>query len=67
MDVDGRDAADRGDAIVLGCAGSALAPTLDTRAVLRDVITGVFDLSRKQADTVFPDTGGLRIPGNLMR
>ena len=47
--------------------GRDLAGTLDTRAVLRDVVTGVFDLSRKQADTVFPDTGGLRIPGNLMR
>lgn len=47
--------------------GRDLAGTLDTRAVLRDVITGVFDLTRKQADTVLPDSGGLRLPGGLMR
>lgn len=41
--------------------GRDLAPTLDTRAVLKGVLAGTFDLTGRQADRVFPDSAG--IPG----
>lgn len=38
-----------------------LAPTLDTRAVLKGVLAGTFDLTAAQAGRVFPDSAG--VPG----
>jgi uncharacterized protein (DUF1501 family) len=43
-----------------------LAPTLDTRAVLKAVLAGTFDLTRAQADRVFPGSGGVRGLWELM-
>jgi uncharacterized protein (DUF1501 family) len=34
-----------------------LAPTIDTRAVLKGAIAGTFDLTRAQADRIFPGSG----------
>jgi uncharacterized protein (DUF1501 family) len=41
-------------------------PTLDTRAVLKGVIAGTFDLSAAQTDRVFPDSGDVRARLDLM-
>jgi uncharacterized protein (DUF1501 family) len=41
--------------------GRDLRPTLDTRAVLKGVLAGVFDLTGGQADRVFPGSEG--VPG----
>lgn len=43
-----------------------LAPTLDTRAVLKGVLAGTFDLTAGQADRVFPDSAGVRGMWELM-
>jgi len=43
-----------------------LAPTLDTRAVLKGVLAGTFDLTAAQADRVFPDSAGVRGMWELM-
>ena len=43
-----------------------LAPTLDTRAVLKAVLAGTFDLTRAQTDRVFPGSGGVRGLWELM-
>jgi uncharacterized protein (DUF1501 family) len=40
--------------------GRDLRPTLDTRAVLKGVIAGVFDLTTRQADRVFPGSEEVR-------
>ena len=40
--------------------GRDLAPTLDTRAVLKAVAAATFDLTATQADRVFPGSGGVR-------
>lgn len=47
--------------------GRDLRPTLDTRAVLKGVTAGVFDLTAAQADRIFPGSAG--VPGiyDLMR
>lgn len=47
--------------------GRDLRPTLDTRAVLKGVVAGVFDLTSRQADRIFP--GSNTVPGrwDLMR
>jgi uncharacterized protein (DUF1501 family) len=37
-----------------------LKPTLDTRSVLKGVIAGVFDLTARQSDRVFPGSEGVR-------
>lgn len=37
-----------------------LRPTLDTRAVLKGVASGVFDLTREQADRIFPGSADVR-------
>jgi len=39
--------------------GRDLRPTLDTRAILKGVVTGTFDLTRAQADRIFPGSGDL--------
>jgi uncharacterized protein (DUF1501 family) len=41
-------------------------PTLDTRAVLKGVVAGVFDLTAGQADRVFPGSEGVRGIWELM-
>lgn len=46
--------------------GRDLRPTLDTRAVLKGVIAGVFDLTAGQAGRVFPDSDGVRPLYDLM-
>jgi uncharacterized protein (DUF1501 family) len=43
-----------------------LAPTLDTRAVLKAVLAGTFDLTGAQTDRVFPGSGGVRGLWELM-
>lgn len=40
--------------------GRDLRPTLDTRAVLKGVVAGTFDLTAAQAERVFPDSAGVR-------
>lgn len=40
--------------------GRDLAPTLDTRAVLKGAIAATFDLTASQADRVFPASSGVR-------
>jgi uncharacterized protein (DUF1501 family) len=40
--------------------GRDLRPTLDTRAILKGVIGGVFDLTATQAGRVFPGSDGVR-------
>lgn len=47
--------------------GRDLKPTLDTRAVLKGVIAGTFDLNAAQADRVFPDSAGVRGLYDMMR
>ena len=47
--------------------GRDLKPTLDTRAVLKGVIAGTFDLSGAQADRVFPDSAAARGLYSMMR
>lgn len=44
-----------------------LEPTLDTRAVLKGVIAGTFDLNAAQADRVFPDSTPARGLYSMMR
>lgn len=46
--------------------GRDLAPTLDTRAALKGVLAGTFDLTAAQADRVFPDSAGVRGMWELM-
>ena len=46
--------------------GRDLAPTLDTRAVLKAIVAGTFDLTSAQADRVFAGTEGLTVPYDLM-
>lgn len=46
--------------------GRDLKPTLDTRAVLKAAIARTFDLTPAQADRVFPGSGSVRVPGELM-
>ena len=41
-------------------------PTLDTRAVLKGVIAGAFDLTESQANRVFPGSAGIRGAWELM-
>jgi uncharacterized protein (DUF1501 family) len=43
-----------------------LRPTLDTRSVLKGVVSGVFDLTASQADRVFPGSEGVRGMVDLM-
>ncbi len=43
-----------------------LRPTLDTRAVLKGVVAGTFDLTAEQMDRVFPDSRGVRGRWELM-
>jgi uncharacterized protein (DUF1501 family) len=40
--------------------GRDLRPTIDTRAVLKAVVAGTFDLSSAQLDRVFPNSSGVR-------
>jgi uncharacterized protein (DUF1501 family) len=47
--------------------GRDLSPTLDTRAVLKGVIAGVFDLTASQADRVFPGSGVAKGRFDLIR
>jgi uncharacterized protein (DUF1501 family) len=46
--------------------GRDLAPTLDTRAVLKAAIAGAFDLTAAQLDRVFPNSSALRPVAGLM-
>jgi uncharacterized protein (DUF1501 family) len=46
--------------------GRDLQPTLDTRALLKTVVAGVFDLTASQLDRVFPDSPAARILPGLM-
>lgn len=46
--------------------GRDLAPTLDTRAVLKGVLAGTFDLTPGQQDRVFPGSEGVRGLAELM-
>jgi uncharacterized protein (DUF1501 family) len=46
--------------------GRDLKPTLDTRAVLKGVLSGAFDLTAAQADRVFPGSEGVRALHELM-
>lgn len=46
--------------------GRDLRPTIDTRAVLKGVVSGVFDLTAAQADRVFPGSAGVRRVTDLM-
>jgi uncharacterized protein (DUF1501 family) len=56
-----------------GLAGTALyegrdlAPTLDTRAVLKSAIAGTFDLTAAQLERVFPGSGSVRAVSGMMR
>ena len=43
-----------------------LRPTLDTRAVLKGVVAGVFDLTERQANRVFPGSEGVAALQGLM-
>jgi uncharacterized protein (DUF1501 family) len=47
--------------------GRDVKPTLDTRAVLKGVIAATFDLSKAQADRVFPDSDGVRGLYDMMK
>jgi len=47
--------------------GRDLAPTLDTRAVLKAAVAGSFDLTSAQLDRVFPASSGVRSAGALMK
>lgn len=47
--------------------GRDLRPTLDTRSVLKAAIAGTFDLTRAQAERVFPDSAAAPGAYHLMR
>lgn len=47
--------------------GRDVRPTLDTRAVLKSTLAGVFDLTPGQTTRVFPDSEGVTGPAGLMR
>jgi uncharacterized protein (DUF1501 family) len=47
--------------------GRDLKPTLDTRAVLKGVIAGAFDLTPPQLDRVFPGSSAVRSAYTLMK
>ena len=47
--------------------GRDLRPTLDTRAVLKGVVMGVFDLTAAQANRVFPGSTDVRPRADLVR
>lgn len=47
--------------------GRDVAPTLDTRAVLKGALAATFDLNAAQADRVFPDSSGVRGLYEIMR
>ena len=47
--------------------GRDLAPTLDTRAVLKGAIAGTFDLTPAQVDRVFPGSTGVRGAYQMMK
>jgi uncharacterized protein (DUF1501 family) len=46
--------------------GRDLKPTLDTRAVLKAVLAGTFDLTAAQLERVFPNSGSVRAASGLM-
>ena len=46
--------------------GRDLKPTLDTRALLKSVVAGVFDLTTAQLDRVFPNSASARAQPGLM-
>jgi uncharacterized protein (DUF1501 family) len=46
--------------------GRDLRPTLDTRALLKTVVAGAFDLTASQLDRVFPDSPTARVLPSLM-
>jgi uncharacterized protein (DUF1501 family) len=46
--------------------GRDLAPTLDTRAVLKAALAGTFDLTTSQLERVFPNSAGVRAAAGLM-
>ncbi len=46
--------------------GRDVRPTLDTRALLKGVLAGTFDLTAGQADRVFPESGGVQGRYDLM-
>jgi uncharacterized protein (DUF1501 family) len=46
--------------------GRDLRPTIDTRSVLKGVVSGVFDLTAAQADRVFPGSSGVRALTDLV-
>lgn len=47
--------------------GRDIAPTLDTRAVLKGATAAAFDLTAAQAERVFPDSSGVRGLYEMMR
>ena len=47
--------------------GRDLRPTLDTRAILKSILAGVFDLTAAQAARVFPDSEDVTGASGLMR
>jgi len=46
--------------------GRDLRPTLDTRALLKGVVSGVFDLTPAQAARIFPGSEGVRPVAGIM-
>jgi uncharacterized protein (DUF1501 family) len=46
--------------------GRDLESTLDTRAVLKSVVSGVFDLNAAQANRIFPGSDDVRALSGLM-
>jgi len=46
--------------------GRDLKPTLDTRAALKAVLSGTFDLTPAQLERVFPNSGGVGAITKLM-
>jgi uncharacterized protein (DUF1501 family) len=46
--------------------GRDLKPTIDTRAVLKAVVAGAFDMTSAQLDRVFPNSAGVRALTTLM-
>jgi uncharacterized protein (DUF1501 family) len=46
--------------------GRDLKPTIDTRAVLKAVVAGAFDMTSAQLDRVFPNSSGVRALVTLM-
>jgi uncharacterized protein (DUF1501 family) len=47
--------------------GRDLRPTLDTRSLLKGILTGVFDLTTAQANRIFPGSESLPAITNVMR